>query len=691
MFSLRQDRRICTTFLGEAYPPCTSPLSSLTPIALRDLRLETQHRGRVLIVKTFCHPIRMTAIQNAVEDEFGDVELLAIYNLPQTVALNEILPHGVIVAVKEPYYKRTADGGTVVRVDHPSDFISLRPNDQIIPTRLAPRILEVNLSALSLKEEGNAAFKRGDWQLAVDSYSGALQVDSFDGGDDLRRTLHRNRAGAHLRLGHYELAISDALAAIIPAENSPEGPKNANIKALYRAGIAAYEMEDFHQAKKHLQEALSIDPTHKETRAVLGRTEKRLAEQRNGDYNFSEMAQSATKDHTRLDHASFLKNTKIAAAGCRGRGLFATKPLKPGDVVFVEKAFHVAHPCESGDISMLLNYTTNRMSFGTRASLLSGVIDKMIWNPTLANKYLDLFDGGKFDNAKEAQVVDGKVAVDTFQVQSIADFNGFGCPRVKSSDEGERMEKGREVDTSSGIWLHASYVNHSCLANAARAFIGDIMIVRAVHEIQAGEEIFMAYISPTEQLSKRKKTLDDYGFSCDCALCQAETNVSKIIMHSRARLRKKINAFLAANRLTESDFRTVPAAKKAQARKLLEEIYETYPPSLFEHLPRLDCLGIGLWIVQAGGGEPQEDLPVFLGILRDFGYFVTINGTDLVIDLRKAVPILGTTHAAIHAADALRAMGNKKAASALEALAKDIFTATFGVAEGFGAEFKSTP
>ena len=692
MPGLGQQHQISTCFIGEAYPPCMLPLSCLVPIPLRDLMLETQHRGRVLIVKTFCEPLRMTSIQNAIEDELGDVDRVSIYNLLPTVAPNKILPCGAIIAVKEPYYKLTADGGPIVRVDHPSDFVLLKPDNKSIPTRLAPQITKVDLSALSLREAGNAAFKRGDWQWAVDCYSDALEADSPGGNDDdLWRTLHRNRSGAHLRLDHYELTITDALAAIIPPENTSEAAKIANIKAFYRAGKAAYGMGDFHQAKKHFEQALRLDANHKEARAEFNRVGKRLAEQENGDYDFSAMAKSATKHHNRLDHASFLKNTEIAPAGRRGRGLFATKPLNPSDIVFVEKAFSVAHTEDTGDTSLMVNINNNRISIGSQAVRLYGIIDKILWNPILATKYLDLSDGGKFGDDKQVKVIDGKVVVDTFQVQSIAEVNGFGCPRVKSSDEEERKKKDSHSESSTGIWLHASYTNHSCLPNVHRAFIGDMMVVRALKDLRAGEEIFMGYTNPARLLGERQKRLRaGYDFDCDCVLCRAEVKVHKTIMEKRARLYKEVVMFLSANVLTNDNVWNVTPAKKAKAKKLLEEMRRTYPQALFENLPRLGCVAIGLWVSKSAPARVNDSLSTFLGVLGDSGYFVTIQGKNVTIDRGSAVAMEEAIHAAMYAAQVLAAMGNEEASSALETLAKDVYTANFGVDQGFETEFPRT-
>lgn len=683
------EQQIRNGFIGAAYAPCTLPLSSLVPIHLRDLTLETQHRGRVLIVRAFCEPNLMVSIQNAVEDELGDVDRLAIYNLLPTTEANDVLPQGAIVAVKEPYYKLTADGGPFVRVDHPTDFVLLKPGNSIIPHAFDNYIKQIGQSATRLKEEGNSKFQRSEFQAAAEIYSDALDACSLDGDDDgLRRDLCRNRAAANLRLGRYELAIKDAMASMASAEEILEASKSLNIKALYRAGKAAYEMQDFAQAKQHFGQILELDEGNKEARVDLSRTEKRLSERENGDYDFSMMAKSATAQHYLLDHASFIKRVKVATAGSRGRGLFATETLKAGDIIFVEKAFYIAHR-DGRDISVLINVSTDRVSLGTQSLRLQGSIDKMIWNPTLANKYLDLFDGGKFGNEKEFKVVDGKVAVDTFRVQSIAELNGFGCPRVKSRDKWKLKTETSELDQSTGIWLQASYSNHSCIPNATRAFIGDMMIVRATRDIPVGGEILMAYANSDKPFDERQKRFKNgYGFKCDCDLCHAEAKVPKITIGKRARLYKEIISFLTENRINDRNEHTFSAAKKARAKKLLGEIRDTYPKTYYEHLPRLDCLDIGLWVLQTGPENPQKLLAMCLDVLRDSGYFVNIKGRDVTINRNSAIQYEPVIHAAIYASQCFMAVGNEGAASMLETLAKEVYTAVSGADEGFEREFK---
>ncbi|MCJ1369373.1 hypothetical protein MMC20_000584 [Loxospora ochrophaea] len=63
-----------------------------------------------------------------------------------------------------------------------------------------------------MKEEGNAAFKAGRYQQAVDVYGQALEVDPFNKGTNSK--LLQNRAMASIKLKDYKSAISDSTRAL---------------------------------------------------------------------------------------------------------------------------------------------------------------------------------------------------------------------------------------------------------------------------------------------------------------------------------------------------------------------------------------------------------------------------------------------------------------------------------------------
>jgi hypothetical protein len=75
----------------------------------------------------------MVAVATCVEDEYGDVEKIAIYNEREAINPDDLLPVGTIMAVKEPFYKTAVNGDYTIRVDHPSDVVYLDPADERVP------------------------------------------------------------------------------------------------------------------------------------------------------------------------------------------------------------------------------------------------------------------------------------------------------------------------------------------------------------------------------------------------------------------------------------------------------------------------------------------------------------------------------------------------------------------------------
>ena len=115
------DYHIMQAFIGPAYPPSTTPLQELQTVfcylcplrhaltiflqmKLKDMRLETHHRGNVLIVKMLVEPTRITGIGTVVEDFDGNADRLQIFNQPLGQDPKVLFPSGHFVAVKEPYY-----------------------------------------------------------------------------------------------------------------------------------------------------------------------------------------------------------------------------------------------------------------------------------------------------------------------------------------------------------------------------------------------------------------------------------------------------------------------------------------------------------------------------------------------------------------------------------------------------------
>lgn len=179
----------------------------------------------------------------------------------------------------------------------------------------------------------------------------------------------------NLHLQRYKTAHTDALAALIPNANTAQD-KELNSKAYLRAGRAQYGLAHYRNAADLFQLGIefSDDCSSKEDcKTEHLRTAERLKEEERGVYNFASMAAAAKKQMlTRLDHACFVRRTRVAASSASGRGLFAAADIKTGEVVMVEKAFAAAYASDNaGELQMSINVNTNRTCVGTYATLLS--------------------------------------------------------------------------------------------------------------------------------------------------------------------------------------------------------------------------------------------------------------------------------------------------------------------------------
>ncbi|XP_053790013.1 tetratricopeptide repeat protein 12 [Vidua chalybeata] len=100
--------------------------------------------------------------------------------------------------------------------------------------------------ANALKEQGNEAFRAGDFALAIQRYS--------EGLEKLRdkQELYTNRAQAYLKLHEYEKAISDCKWALKCNKNC--------LKAYFLMGKAHLALQHFTESRQCYEKMLQIDP-----------------------------------------------------------------------------------------------------------------------------------------------------------------------------------------------------------------------------------------------------------------------------------------------------------------------------------------------------------------------------------------------------------------------------------------------
>ncbi|KAK0201625.1 hypothetical protein DFS33DRAFT_1348839 [Desarmillaria ectypa] len=98
------------------------------------------------------------------------------------------------------------------------------------------------------KEKGNAAFKAGDYAIAVGHYSSAIVKDRND------YTLPLNRAAAYLKLGKYDDAERDCSTVL--------SLNTSNAKALFRRSQARVGTGKLKEAEDDLRAAAKLEPSN---------------------------------------------------------------------------------------------------------------------------------------------------------------------------------------------------------------------------------------------------------------------------------------------------------------------------------------------------------------------------------------------------------------------------------------------
>lgn len=465
----------------------------------------------------------------------------------------------------------------------------------------------------------------------------------------------------NLLLGRYDAAKADALAS------RTGGPQDW--KAYYNAGRAAYGLCDYRESDSHLSKALELNPTNTSIQKEHARCQARLREEEHGEYDFPAMFAQLSPRSVHLDRGSFLRNTRVAASPLHGSGLFATRDIKAGEIVFVEKATLMPN-----------QYDPARGS----AALYALMVRQLCDNPSLAGSVLSMHPGAYERSGLEGTLVDGVPIVDIFLVEGIRTKNSFSAPRSTLEDTSPGMRDHRHAK---GLWTHASRMNHSCVANTMRSFLGDMLISRATRDIREGEELFQQYVPVKSLVDLRNRQLrDSWGFECTCALCTGERR-SPDAMQAKRREVLAATEKLCSKKQPSREL--IPDATIRSVARLTQQLEDLHEPDVYDGLPRLTLIYPCNWLVAAHRGRKNHAKVVRYAkkVLRNFGFRVP-EDDDAEWDPRDMYASSGNvTLMAVYVVSALRrlaeayeALGNKEMADRCIEAAKFGYT----IVTGFG-------
>lgn len=556
--------------IGPPYPPCSTPLEDLEPMEITDLKLDTHHRGKKLIFKR-ASPVVTLSVRSwcMIQDEAGkETERLEMI-LHKTKNGDEILELTKSFVLKEPFFTISDDGEPTIRIDHPADLISFTEE-------FKNSTLEAEKAAKISKTKGNAALKDQELLEAHARYSEGLTIARENGLDELARDIARNRAYVNLLLNQLDDVITDAMASLLKEDDARS--KDLDSKALFRAGSAAYSLGEYEQATKFFEQQQRLTPDDKDGKLYLKRIALRLKEQASGSYNFTKMRLNVSAQKPRVDAANFVAKTEVKTSPGKGRGLFAAKDIAEGELIVCEKAFCVVWGHERQTLTGMTYDTRDERIRVSPLGLTKAVVEKVTNTPSQLSKVLNLCSNWTSPD---------ETVVDTFRIHDIIARNAF-------SPGPQFNPKENVLTASTGVWLHSAYINHSCIPNTTKTFIGDVLLLHATSNIPAGAELTHAYDHSPDYFARQASLERTWGFECDCELCQVEKNEDPEIRKKREELRGEADAFLAREHWANAGRLSITKAKR-----ILKGIEETYGKKEWEGMPKLAAVGLKVWVERA--------------------------------------------------------------------------------------------
>ncbi|KAH7357056.1 hypothetical protein BKA65DRAFT_392716 [Rhexocercosporidium sp. MPI-PUGE-AT-0058] len=536
--------------VGDPYLPSTAPVHELKKTMISKLTLETHHRGSYLLLRCFVPPIRVMGIISLAEDEAGDAITFSLYQqeCEDLQSAGEILKKGSIILLKEPYFKCVGDGGYGLRVDHPSDVVWLSIDDPRVPPAWRETGDTGAKSGEELNQEGNAYVSEGKFKQAIERqvrvfygetpYAAALATTPTSVEAEI---IHNNRALALLRVKKYDAALADTIYV--------QELRARSEKALYRGALALYNLRRYREAFETLQVLTAKYPASKPGAFEILRVQARINEQDHGIYSFKKMHKASRLRPPIIDCATHIGPVEVRNILGKGRGLVTTRRVDAGELLMCEKAFSYCHAeqlkdpksAATAEIGILVNLRTKRLTIGTHVSQLPGIYQNLASNPSVALEFMSLYSGS-YERA-DTQSVNGVPVIDSFLIERIVSLNAFGSP-VNSKDveftSASLSKNHSKIFDASGVWIKAACINHSCMKNCARTFIGDMMIVRATKDLPADTELSWCYSDPMDREKMQKSLSDSWGFKCNCEICQDDSRTPAELRNRRNQLMAKI-------------------------------------------------------------------------------------------------------------------------------------------------------
>eukprot|EP00927_Polykrikos_kofoidii_P027074 TRINITY_DN23958_c0_g2_i1.p1 TRINITY_DN23958_c0_g2~~TRINITY_DN23958_c0_g2_i1.p1 ORF type:complete len:864 (-),score=168.21 TRINITY_DN23958_c0_g2_i1:214-2805(-) len=365
-------------------------------------------------------------------------------------------------------------------------------------------------AASSARDFAVAAFKRGDFESAQVAFA---DVAARAGDDSVERaSALANRAQCLLNLGRAVDARDTAAEAV--------RLDTGLVKAWFRLGRSEARLRRFAEAQSALEKAAELRPKDHDIEVALVDTRRRRVECA-GRFAWSDVFGRFLETHGTkpLGIEAFVGPVRVGMTKDRGRGLFLTADVRRGELLLCAEALCVAEG-------------------GAMAHELSSIVEK---NVALRQQVLALSQGTPTsEQVLPERSSDDLAAPSTWafvsdgsppwgnrppppehieQLQEVLRFNQHALASINPNAAPVQITPNR---LHSALFLLPSFLNHSCRPNVQRLVAYDRFLLRAGHDLLAGEELLDTYVEVLQPLAQRKEALEKYGFRCRCERCVLE-------------------------------------------------------------------------------------------------------------------------------------------------------------------------
>lgn len=582
---------------GHTYSSTTS-WRDLTPISAEELECPKRHNGRVLFCRILTKPVIMMGVTFATEDPAGltvnvtiqQVTPHLISKLPESV-IETIYAPGTMLAIKEPTMKFVLKGPPAVRVEVVSDVERIHPLCPDLPQlHWAYKPVKADLrTAVQIKESGNKAVAKSQYLLAVHEYSYALTCPPEQLDDKLRFILLSNRALANVKLGRPASAYRDCLDAEELADKA-EATKDQYTRLGWRKALAAYDLRLWETAKEYTMKSLEAGVV--EARPMLDKIANRLAEQVLGHtaYDWKSMFVDYTSGSI-LDVADYWGPIEVRGSTVRQvQGVFLKADVKAGDLLFVETAFMHAAPSEIRKTSLnQFDFSTGHAARGTQVLAIHKTVHRLIDAPgdivmlrAAQNAKASPDASLRFSEEERLAMATQRdpVNIDLSEIQEISEMSHHMHPLAPNGYDPNASTDDEEARQTSLFPLGSSMC-HQCMPNVYVSVWGNVMIVRALHDLPKDSELFSCATSGAAAYDERTVRLSLRGIVCRCDLCVADASEdhrkrAQILETELPTMFAKLTHISAMYPLGGGGQARVTALR--EAKRLLSRVEQTYTP-----------------------------------------------------------------------------------------------------------------